>query len=194
MKRAAGVVGGVLFLAMACWGQRDGGAGYHAAGLARGGEIAYPINSRTTGIVTLDVSVDAKGAVQMVDVVRDVPTLTSAAESAVKSWKFKPALANGQAAAGTVRVHVVFNPYNPGGVATPSAPLPPASSKGGESSGEYQPADVKTASYATYPVNMVAGRTVILEFHVRDDGKVEGARALRSVGTLTAATTRVAKQ
>jgi outer membrane biosynthesis protein TonB len=37
----------------------------------------------------LDVSVDAKGAVQMVDVVRDVPTLTSAAESAVKSWKFK---------------------------------------------------------------------------------------------------------
>jgi TonB family protein len=171
---------------MACWGQRDGGAGYHAAGLARGGEIAYPINSRTTGIVTLDVSMDAKGAVQMVDVVRDVPTLTSAAESAVKSWKFKPALANGQAAAGTVRVHVVFNPYNPGGVAMPNAPLQPASSKGGESSGEYQPADVKTASYATYPVNMVAGGTVIL----RDDGKVEGARALRSVGTLTAAATR----
>lgn len=127
--------------------------------------------------MTLDLSVDAKGVVQKVDAVRDVPPLTSAAEIAVKSWKFKTALADGQAAAGTVRVRVVFNPYNPG-VATPSAPLQPASSKGGDSSGEYQQADVKTASYATYPVKMVAGGTVILEFHVRDDGKVGESAAL----------------
>ena len=123
MRRGWLVFAGILVVASltaGVWvrGQGNGGR-YHAAGIAQGVQIAYPMNTNTTGFVTLDVSLDASAAVQNVTVVRDVPPLTSAAQDAVKSWQYTPAMVDGQGVAGLVRVNVAFNPYNPSGVGLP---------------------------------------------------------------------------
>lgn len=186
-------VAGVLLLTTGMWGQTNPGGKYLAAGIARSGEITYPINSRTTGIVTLDVSVDASGRLQKVEAVRDVPPLTSAAESALKSWKFTPATLDGHAEAGTVRLVVVFNPFNPGGVAIPSRSLQPADGKAAATNGKYQPPQLKAARYAMYPANTVAAGTVMLELYVGSEGKVEGVRVLRWKGVVAGAATRAVK-
>jgi TonB family protein len=186
-------VAGVMLLTTGMWGQTNPEGKYLAAGIARSGEIAYPINSRTTGIVTLDVSVDASGRAQQVEAVQDVPPLTSAAESALKSWKFTPATLDGNAVAGTVRLVVVFNPFSSGGVAIPSGSLQPGDGKGAATSGEYQPPQLKAARYAMYPANKIAAGTVMLELHVGSEGKVEGVRVLRWTGVVAGAATRAAK-
>ena len=90
MNRRWGValIAAILLTAPA-WGQIDAGGAYHGpAPMGHAGDVTYPMNSSTTGIVTLDISVDATGTVQNVGVVRDVPPLTSAAQSAVRSWQF----------------------------------------------------------------------------------------------------------
>src|SRR5271169_6625505 len=110
MRRAWVAAAGILLLGMAARGQSGGGK-YHSAGIAQGGDIAYPMNSQSPGYVTLDVSLDATGAVQSVNVVRDTPPFTSTAQSAVNAWQFTPALMDGQGVSGTVRVNVAFNPY-----------------------------------------------------------------------------------
>jgi TonB family protein len=121
MNRRWGVaLAGAIQLTAPTWGQIDAGGAYHALALRHAGDVTYPMNSSTTGIVTLDIRVDATGTVQNVGVVWDVPPLTGAAQSAVRSWQFTPAMVNGLATAGTVRVHVVFNPFNPSGVGLPS--------------------------------------------------------------------------
>ncbi len=194
MRRGWLVFAGILVVASltaGVWvrGQGNGG-NYHAAGIAQGGAIAYPINTNTTGFVTLDVSLDASAAVQNVTVVRDVPPLTSAAQDAVKSWQYTPAMVDGQGVAGLVRVNVAFNPYNPSGVGLPGESLQPAAGGGG---GAFQPAGLTKANYAMYPPNTVSAGTVVLQVHVGHDGKVHGAIVVRGKGALSGAATAAAK-
>jgi hypothetical protein len=191
--RVWAAVAGMLLLGRLDWGQTGAGGNYQDAGIARMGDIAYPVNSSTTGIVTLDVNVDATGEIQNLGVVRDVPPLTAAAQSAIMSWKFTPAGVSGHPAGGTARVHVVFNPYNPSGVGLPGAPLQPAASKAGAANGDFVPADVKTASYATYPGNTVTAGTVVLELRVGPEGTVDGLRVRRGLGKLAGPVTRAVK-
>jgi len=54
-------------------------------------DIKYPIQSIADGVVVIDVSLDQKGAITGSNVVRDLPSLTSAAASSIQSWKFSPA-------------------------------------------------------------------------------------------------------
>ena len=186
MNRRWGVVlAGAILLTARTWGQTDGGGGYHGPALGHAGDVIYPMNSSTTGIVTLDVSVDATGTVQKVGVVRDVPPLTSAAQSAVRSWQFTPAIVNGRATAGTVQVNVVFNPFNPSGVGLPSPPLQPANSNEGTKKDDFQPAQVTEAHYATYPPNTVQAGTVVLQVHVESGGQVHGVIVARGTGSLS---------
>jgi TonB family protein len=170
------------------WAQ---GAGkFHAAGISQGGDIAYPMNTRTPGFVTLDVRLDSGGAVQNVSVVRDVPPLTSVAQSAVKNWQFTPATADGNGVPGTVRVTVAFNPYNPGGVGLPGESL---QSPAGEAGGNYQPAGLQQANYANYPQNTVTSGTVVLRVHVGKAGKVGNVSAVQGSGALSDAAIAAAK-
>jgi TonB family protein len=163
---------------------------YHAAGVSQAGDIAYPMNTRTPGFVTLDVTVDASGAVQNVGVVRDVPPLTNAAQSAVKGWQFTGAALQGKHVPGTVRVDVAFNPYNPGGVGLPGENLQPPSGGG---NGKFQPAGLQQASYANYPPNMVSGGTVVLKVGVGKSGKVHGVTFVQGSNALAGAATAAAK-
>lgn len=184
---------GVLLVTTGVWGQTNPGGKYLTAGIARSGEIDYPIDSRTAGIVLLDVSVDASGRLQKVGAGRDLLPLTSAVESSLKSWKFTPATLDGHAEAGTVRLVVVFTPLNAGGVTIPSGSLQPVDGNAAATNREYQPPQLKAARYAVYPANKVAAGTVMLELHVGSDGKVEGVRVLRWKGAVAGAATRAVK-
>ena len=191
-KRWEVAVAGALLFSTVAWGQTSAEGKYHAAGIAQGGDIAYPMNSQTPGFVTLDVSLDGTGKLQNVGVVRDLPPFTSVAQSAVKSWQFMPATVDGHGVAGTVRVIVAFNPYNPSGVGLPGESLPPANGNGG-ASGDFQPAQLQKAGYATYPPNTVTSGTVVLKIHVESDGKVHGVVVVRGIESLDGAATGAMK-
>jgi TonB family protein len=148
------------------------------------------MNSQSPGIVTLDVSLDATAAVQNVSVVRDLPPFTAVAQAAVQGWQYTPAMVDGQGIAGAARVNVVFNPFNPGGAGLPGATLQPATNAGG---GDFQPAQVQTASYATYPPNTVSSGTVVLQVHVGNDGKIHGVIVVRGKGALSGTATQTVK-
>lgn len=68
----------------------------------------YPPTSIAGGTVVLHVSLDETGAITKIDVVRDIPSLTVAAERAVRQWKFAPAQWNGEPVASIVTVAVSF--------------------------------------------------------------------------------------
>jgi TonB family protein len=180
-----------LSLTAAVWAHSQSTGKYHSAGLAMAGDIAYPLDSRTPGFVTVDVSLDASGAVQNVTVIRDVPPLTAAVQSAVNAWHFTPATLDGQSVPGLLRVDVAFNPYNPSGVGLPGESLQPSS---GSASGDFQPPQLLKANYANYPPNTVAYGTVAMQAHVGSDGKVHSVGVVRGkVGALAGAATKAAK-
>ena len=191
MKRRGTVLAGTMLFAAGLWGQAAG-EGYRPAGVTKGGDIVFPADSAVTGLVTLDINVDKTGTVQNVTVIRDLPPLTAAAQDALKNWQFGPAVRGGRMEAGDVRVEIVFNPFNPGGTGIPGGNEPAATDADGNDM-EFQPAQVASAAYATYPENTVASGTVILQLNVGPDGTVNGARVFRGSGPLAGAATRTAK-
>jgi len=194
LKRRQGLAwAAVILLAPLAWGQTDPGGAYRGPVLGHTGDIPYPMNSSTTGIVTLDISVDSTGAVQNVGIVRDVPPLTSAAQSAVASWQVIPGMVNGLAAPGILRVNVVFNPFNPNGVGLPSPPLQPAKTNDGPNKADFQPAQVTEAHYATYPPHTVKAGTVVLQVHVESGGQVQGVIVARGTGSLSGTASKAVK-
>ena len=73
-----------------------------------GGEAVYPINSLAVGTVILNVRVAKNGRARSVQVVRDIPSLTEPAETAVMKWKFQPAMLDGEPVEAVVPVAVSF--------------------------------------------------------------------------------------
>src|SRR5688572_7169654 len=58
----------------------------------------YPPGSLSTGAVILDVRVNAAGVVTDVETISGIGDLTEFAKTAVKKWKFSPAMISGKAA------------------------------------------------------------------------------------------------
>ena len=58
---------------------------FYSAGPHAASDIPYPFDNIASGLVSLAVIVDPGGHVQSVQVVRDIPGLTAAATSAVKT-------------------------------------------------------------------------------------------------------------
>ena len=73
-----------ILAAGAAFGQTGGK--YNGAGIARGGQIPYPVNTAITGMVTLEVNVGPGGGVQNVQTVTDTPPLTAAARAAARRY------------------------------------------------------------------------------------------------------------
>jgi len=171
-----------------CSGRNSSASGaYRPVGITAASDIPYPVNARATGFVTLDVSVNASGNVQKIQVLRDVPPLTDTAVTAVKKWQFTAAQLNGNPVAGRLRVNAVFNPFNPGGISIPSEAWKVVEATGGGGAGEFRPAEVTAATYATYPVNTVVSGTVVLDVTVGKDGKVASQKVIHGVAPLTTA-------
>jgi protein TonB len=71
----------------------------------------YPMlaqQARVQGFVILEARVGADGMVQSAHVLRSIPLLDEAAIAAVKQWRYKPLLLNGQPMPFVVSVTVVF--------------------------------------------------------------------------------------
>jgi len=184
--RVAGAAGS-LVVAAVVFGQTGGK--YTGVGIVRGGDVAFPVNTAITGMVTVEVSVGPGGGVERIQTVVDTPPLTEAATSAVKNWKYSPAMLNGAPVAGVVDVNVVFNPFNPGGPGIANGTAMPED--GLEwSKGDFHPAQVKSATFAVFPPNTVTSGTVVIVAKVGRNGKLIGTRVLKGAGVLSAAATR----
>ena len=85
-------------------------APFNPAAVRSASDIPYSIQSIADGVVVLDVSIDAKGAITGSTIVRDIPSLTSAATTAIQSWKFSPASSQGKPELSVIRVAIVFRP------------------------------------------------------------------------------------
>jgi len=190
MSRRRSRLAGMLMLASAgLWGQATA-QGYRPAGVTRAGDIVFPVNSAVTGLVTLGISVDSTGALQNVAVVRDLPPLTRAAQNGLSNWKFTPATKAGVSAAGDIRVHMVFNPYNPGGTEIQVGSQPTPNYSAGGVDPDFQPAQLASSGYAQYPENTVAGGTVVALLNVDAQGVVGGVRVIRGLGPLSGSVMR----
>jgi len=158
---------------------------YVAPDIVSEGDIAYPVNTTATGLVTLLLSLDNSARVTNTQVLRDIPTLTSAAQSAAQTWSFKPASFNGKPVASSIPVSVVFSPFNPGDTETSGmsvAASPPATPAG---AAQYTPPQITSASFAMYPPNTLAQGTVVLDVAIGKTGQVTGVQVVRGVEALT---------
>src|SRR3977135_2647218 len=110
MQKISIGAGLMIFLLASCSTQSLAQVPFKPAEVISAGDIPYPIQSIADGVVVLDVSLDEKGAITGSTVVRDIPSLTSAATSSVQSWKFSPASMRGKPEQSLIRVAVVFRP------------------------------------------------------------------------------------
>ena len=148
-------------------------------------DILYPPNTTVTGLVTLVLSLADSGRAQSVQIIRDTPPLTAAAQSALQTWTFKPALANGKPVASRLPVNVVFNPYNPGGTEITGLSL--SSVPTAAESSAFVPAQITAASYALYPPDSLATGTVVLSVTISKTGQVQKAHVARDLAALSPA-------
>jgi TonB family protein len=148
-------------------------------------DIPYPVNTTVPGIVTLLLHLDSAAKIQNVQVLRDVPPLTSAAQTAMQSWAFAPAIRNGHPVAARLSVSVVFNPFNPGGVSIEGlkVSLPPAPRDPEDS--DCNPPQITSGQYAIYPANSIASGTVILDVTIDKSGGITKIHVIRGVPSLT---------
>jgi TonB family protein len=155
------------------------------------GEILYPPDSIASGIVTLSINLDEAGQIQNVQVLRDIPSLTEPAVTAVKSWTFAPGKLEGKPVASSLNVSVVFNPGNLQThdlTLTPLQPTPPPNPSG------YLPPEIAAASYANYPINSVAIGTVVLDATIGKSGEIKKLFPIRAVPSLTSAAISAVKK
>jgi hypothetical protein len=145
-------------------------------------DIPYPVEVLAAGLVTLSVNVNASGHADSVQVLRDIPGLTSVASSIVKSWSYAPGKLDGNPAPSTITIEVVFNPgntLNENLKIGPVAPTPPPLPTG------YLPPEVAVASYVAYPVNSVGIGAVVLDAAVDKYSELKKVDILRDVPALS---------
>jgi TonB-like protein len=84
--------------------------GYLPPEIATASYANYPINSVAAGTVVLDITVGKSGEIKRLLPIRSVPSLTSPAISAVKSWTLNAATFNGKASTSKLIIGFVFRP------------------------------------------------------------------------------------
>ena len=159
------------------WTQTHAKTGFQPAELSSAAGIEYPVNTVAMGAVVFELTIDESGAVQNVQPVREVPSLTEPAMRAVKSWHFKPAKMDGDPVQSRATVVVMFNPpQNP-----PVNPLPALSSTAVSARPQVQPAppEIVSAIFATYPMTSAVKKGTVVAAHchwgIRRSGRCETA-------------------
>lgn len=146
--------------------------GFESARLESGSVEPVPIGAQAAGVVALQLSIDATGAVSGIDVLKDVAPFTDVVRNSVRSWRFAPARSGGQAVESEVLVAGLFRPAMllfPA-PATPQAPPP-------DPNGDAPfPTSV---SVPPYPPTAMGTSAVLVEAIVGVRGKV-GAASVKS--------------
>jgi outer membrane biosynthesis protein TonB len=147
-------------------------------------DIPFPIQSTADGVVVVDASIDTKGAVTGVTIVRDVPSLTSPATSVIRTWKFSPATKLGRPEPSTMSIAVAFRPraYF---AADPS--FTPANSAAGPNHIDqgYVPPGFVSATYPEYPINAAAPGTVVIQVTVGKSSAIQHLKVVRDLPPFT---------
>jgi len=143
-------------------------------------DIPYPIQSIADGVVVIDISLDATGAIIGTNVVRDVPSLTSAATSSIPSWKFSPALFHGRPVPSVIRIAVVFRPRSYLAAGPAFTPVPSQDPPDLTRLGDALPG-ITSAAYPQYPVNAVNPGTVTIQVTVGRTGNIQRTKLVREV-------------
>jgi len=151
--------------------------------LISAGDVPYPPASVADGVVVLRVTSDRTGKVTGTGAVRDIASLTDPATAAVRSWKFRPAVAG----ASVMTVAVVFRP------ALVVAAPPAFDAVQPEALSDYTPPGIRTVQYPEFPVNGVAAGTVVLQAAVDEAGRPGAIEVIRGVGSLTSRATQAIK-
>ena len=183
MQKISIGAGLVIFLA-SCSIQSLAQAPFKPAEVISAGDIPYPIQSIADGVVVLDVSLDEKGAITGSTVVRDIPSLTSAATSSVQSWKFSPASRQGKPVQSLIRVAVVFRPraYFAAGPAFTPILSEGESNRAGQT---YIPTGIVSVSYPQYPINAAAPGTVVVQVTVGRSSAIQRVKVVRDLPPFT---------
>jgi outer membrane biosynthesis protein TonB len=149
-------------------------------------DIPYSAATAAAGVVTLAVNLDDGGNIINVQVLRDIPALTSGALVAVRGWTFAPASLNGKHVPSTLLVNVVFDPAY---LQLKNVPLAPAETfqPPDPKATPYTPPQLLAATYPLYPSDASVGSAVVLGANVDSGGALTKVTVIRAVPTLTAA-------
>jgi hypothetical protein len=163
----AGLAGVTAMAGMPGQAARDAGE-YHAPRLTAGGVPVPPANSVGWIEATLDVTVDASGAVADILAVRATPGALDLVQPVVAGWTFQPAVRGRDAVAAHVLVAMVIRPpqiYD-AAIGQPAVNLASPSPEA--------PVATRIAR-PVYPPRGVGDRTVLVEAQLAADGSLEEA-------------------
>jgi outer membrane biosynthesis protein TonB len=144
-------------------------------------DITYPINSVADGVVVLDVSLDDTGATSGVNVVRDIPSLTSTATSSIPAWKFSPAVIIGKPVPWVMRIAVVFRPRSYFAAGPAFTPVLSNGNPDRARPSGFLPPGITSAMYPQYPVNAIVPATVVIQVTIGKTGAIERTKLVRDV-------------
>ncbi|MGD0426298.1 MAG: energy transducer TonB [Candidatus Acidiferrales bacterium] len=187
LKIAASAVQVLLCVLMgAAWVDAQPAQAFIPPDVLYASDIPYSVATAAAGVVTLAVNLDDGGNIINVQVLRDIPTLTSGALVAVRGWTYAPASLNGKHVPSTLLVNVVFDPAYlqlkkvPLAPAEPFQPLDPKATP-------YAPPQLLAATYPLYPSDASVGSAVVLAANLDSGGALTKVTVIRAVPTLTTA-------
>jgi TonB family protein len=148
------------------------------------GDAYTPYTVVFDGLFVLDVSIGDDGSISKIEALRNPGAMLDAIETAVRTWKFQPALIGRKTQASRMTVAFV---YRPGNLQTfGAAPtegfkpvMPP--SRADDGTGDYVPPGITSFAYPEYPVNSVASGSVVLQATVDDSGNVKNVAVLHAM-------------
>jgi len=177
-----GVVGAAMLLC--CANQSFAQTSFKPPEIISATDIPYPIQSIADGVVVIDASLDDKGAITGTTVVRDVPSLTSPAISAIRTWNFSPAIRHGRPEPSTLRVAVAFRPRSYFAADPSFTPVFSAAGPNHVNQG-YVPPGIVSVLYPQYPINAAAPGTVVIQVTVGKSSAIQHLKVARDLPPFT---------
>jgi outer membrane biosynthesis protein TonB len=160
--------------------------GFVPAEVVYASDLPYSGATGAAGVVTLAVNLDDGGNIINVQVLRDIPELTSAALVAVHGWTYAAASLDGKHIPSTLLVNVVFDPAY---LQLKNIPLAPAAAfqAPDPKATPFAPPQLLAATYSPYPPDATVEGAVVLDAYLSGGGGIGKVTVIRAVPLLTAA-------
>ena len=193
MRKTSGVVVIAAVVVVACATQSSAQAPFTPPEVISATDVPYPIQSIADGVVVLDASLNDKGVIAGIYVVRDIPSLTSPTTSAIRTWKFSPARRLGRPEPSTIRIAVVFRPrayFAAGPAFTPIL----AERDANRVDESYVPPGIVSVTYPEYPINAAVPGTVVIQITVGKSSAIQHLKVVRDLPPLYTVRAKCHKQ
>ena len=166
---------------------------YAPAEVISASDVQFPLQSPADDIVVFEVSINARGDVAGMNLLRDAPLLAGAAETSLRTWKFKPAMVNG--APQDSKMLVAFAFKHAVKMASPPAFAPIFPTKESDTQSGWTMPGILSATFAEYPASTIASGATVLQLSLDSSGAVADVATIRDLpGDFIALAARAAKQ